>query len=283
VRSAPTTLSPTTLSPAEIEGFHDDGYLVVRGAFSPDDAQAMQDEWWSELAEAHGVRRDDRATWRPILGDLKRAKQSPIQQRIATAHVRGVVDDLLGAGNWRPPRDWGRALVTFPEPGAWDVPTGLWHWDSPCGWHRDALNALFVVSFVGAVAPCSGGTLLLSGSPRLLMRQDAVLTPEERRSNAATHRDLFDRSHPWLMALTGKAPSPADRIAAFMDAGTEIDGVPIRVVELTGEPGDMVFCHPAIVHCGAPNRGAQPRFMRIRQQLMTHAGQAFLNRAMHPR
>jgi ectoine hydroxylase-related dioxygenase (phytanoyl-CoA dioxygenase family) len=67
------------------------------------------------------------------------------------------------------------------------------------------------------------------------------------------------------MALTGKAPSPPDRIAAFMEAGTEIDGVPVRVVELTGEPGDMVFCHPTIVHCASPNHGAQPRFMRIAQ------------------
>ncbi len=275
--------APTTLSAAEIRRFHDDGYLIVRGAFSPDDALAMQDEWWSELAEAHGIRRDDRATWRPILGDLKRAKQSPIQQKIATARVRGVIDDLLGAGNWRPPRDWGRALVTFPEPGAWDVPTGLWHWDSPCGWRREALNALFVVSFIGAVAARSGGTLLLPGSPRLLMRQEAALTPDQRRSDAATRRDLFHRLHPWLMALTGKAPSPGDRIAAFMEAGTEIDGVAVRVVELTGEPGDMVFCHPAIVHCGAPNRGLRPRFMRIRQQVMSHAGQELLNRSMHPR
>jgi hypothetical protein len=275
--------APTTLSAAEIKRFHEDGHLIVRRAFSPDDALAMQHEWWSELAEAHGVRRDDRSTWRPILGDLRHAKRSPIQQTIATARVRGVVDDLLGAGNWRPPRDWGRALVTFPQSGAWNVPTGLWHWDSPCGWHRDTLNALFVVSFIGSVAPHSGGTLLISGSPRLLMRQEAALTPDERQSDAATRRDLFHRSHPWLMALTGKAPSPGDRIAAFMDVETEIDGVPARVVELTGEPGDMVFCHPAIVHCAGPNRGAQPRFMRIRQQLMTHEGQRLLSRSMHPR
>lgn len=274
---------PTTLSAAEIAHFHDHGYVVVRGAFSFDDAQDMQHEWWAELAEVRGIERDDRATWRPILGDLKRPKQSPLEQRIATARVRGVIDDLLGADNWRPPRDWGRALVTFPEPGPWDVPTGLWHWDSDCDWHVPALNALFVVSFVGSVAPRGGGTLILSGSPRLLMRHEAMLTPQQRRASAGARRDLFYRTHPWLMALAGKAPSPPDRIAAFMEAEMEIDGVPARVVELTGEPGDMVFCHPAIVHSVAPNRGDRPRFMRIRQHLMTHAGQALLSRAMHPR
>ncbi len=51
------------------------------------------------------------------------------------------------------------------------------------------------------------------------------------------------------MALTGLAPSPADRIAVFMGTETIVDGVPLRVVELTGEPGDMVFCHPVMVHC----------------------------------
>ena len=76
------------------------------------------------------------------------------------------------------------------------------------------------------------------------------------------------------MALTGLAPSPADRIAAFMDAETTVEGVPLRVVELTGEPGDMVLCHPVMVHCVAPNRGARPRFMRIKTQILTHEGRA---------
>jgi hypothetical protein len=272
--------TPTTLSPAEIQRFENDGYVIVRGAFPYGDALAMQDEWWSELARAHGVLREDRSTWRAILGDLKRAKQSPIQAKIATDRVRGVIDDLLGPGNWRPPRDWGRAIATFPTPGAWDAPTGLWHWDSPCGLHRDAMNGLFVVIFIGSVGPGGGGTLILSGSPRLLMQQDAALPQKERESAAKARRDLFYRSHPWLMALTGEAASPPDRIAAFMDAETDVDGVAVRVVELTGEPGDMVFCHPAIVHCASPNHGAEPRFMRIKA-VMTHEGQRFLSGAMH--
>lgn len=85
----------------------------------------------------------------------------------------------------------------------------------------------------------------------------------------------FDRAVAEAIARE-KAPSPDDRIAAFMDQETIVDDVRLRVVELTGEPGDMVFCHPAMVHCGAPNRGERPRFMRIKQQLLTHAGRARL-------
>ncbi len=273
--------APSTLSPAEIEHFDDHGYVAVRAAFAPGDAQAMQDEWWSELAEAHGVLRDDRSTWRQPAGDLKQAKISPLQETISTARVRGVIDDLLGPDNWRAPLDWGRVLTTFPQDGVWDVPTEMWHSDSPFAYHRHAINGLFAVSFVGPVAPRGGGTLIVSGSQRLLQRHDARLTPGQRGGRDAAQRELLYRSHPWLMALTGRAPSPPDRVAAFMDAGTIIDGVAVRVVELTGEPGDMVFGHGAILHCGAPNHGAQPRFMRIKT-VVTHEGQTFLRGAKPP-
>jgi hypothetical protein len=42
----------------------------------------------------------------------------------------------------------------------------------------------------------------------------------------------------------------------------------------------MVFCHPVIVHCAAPNRGARPRFMRIKQQFLTREGRALLRGLM---
>jgi hypothetical protein len=265
-----------SLTAADIQRFDRDGYLVVRQAFSPADARAMERRWWSELEGAHGIRRDDRSSWRQIRGDLKAAKRDPVHAKILTERVRGVFDGLLGAAAWSPPRDWGRTIVTFPEPGAWEVPTRLWHWDSPCELHLDRPRALFVVSFIGPVAPRSGGTLILSGSPRLLIQQERRIPAGQRRASAAFPWDRFHRCHPMLMALTGQAPSPADRIAAFMDAETIVDGVPLRVVELTGEPGDMVFCHPAIVHCAAPNRGAWPRFMRIKQQFLTHEGRELL-------
>jgi hypothetical protein len=262
----------TTLTSSDIQCFERDGYVVVRQAFSPADALAMERRWWSELEDAHDIRRDDRSSWRQIPGDLKAAKRDPIQARILTGQVRGVLDDLLGTAAWSPPRDWGRAIVSFPEPGAWEVPTRLWHWDNLCDLHIDQPRALFVVSFIGPVAPRSGGTLILSGSPRLLIQQERRIPASQPGGSGASIWERFHRSHPWLMALTGQAPSPADRTAAFMDGETTVEGVPLRVVELTGEPGDMVFCHPVMVHCRAQNRGARPRFMRIKQQLLTHQG-----------
>jgi hypothetical protein len=117
------------------------------------------------------------------------------------------------------------------------VPTRHWHWDNLSELHLDRPRALFVVSFVGSVAPRSGGTLILSGSPRLLTQQERQIPASQRLGSITTLRERFHRSHPWLMALTGQAPSPADRIAEFMDQETIVDGAPLRVVELTGEPG----------------------------------------------
>ncbi len=272
----------TTLTSADIQRFERDGYVVVRQAFSRADGLAMERRWWQELEDTHSIRSDDRSSWHPFAGDLKAAKHDPIQARILTEGVRGVFDDLLGKGAWQPPRDWGRPIVTFPEPGAWQVPTRLWHWDNPCDLHLDHPRALFVVSFIGSVAPRGGGTLILSGSPRLLIQQERRIPAEQRRGSIATLRDRFHRSHPWIMALTGQVPSPPDRIAAFMDEETIVEGVPVRVVELTGEPGDMVFCHPVMVHCVSPNRGTRPRFMRIKMQVLSHEGRELRDRTPGP-
>jgi hypothetical protein len=268
----------TTLTASDIERFERDGYVVVRQAFSRADSLAMERQWWRELEDTHGIRPDDRSSWRQIPGDLKAAKRDPIQAKILTERVRGVFDDLLGKAAWSPPRDWGRSIVTFPEPGAWEVPARLWHWDNPCELHLDHPRALFVVSFIGPVAPRSGGTLILSGSPRLLIRQERRIPASQRRGSGIGIWERFHRSHPWLMALTGHAPSPADRITAFMDGETFVEDVPLRVVELTGEPGDMVFCHPVMVHCAAPNRGTRPRFMRIKTQVLTREGRELRSR-----
>jgi hypothetical protein len=268
----------TTLTFSDIQHFERDGYLVVRQAFSPADGLAMERQWWRELEDTHGIRPGDRSSWRQLPGDLKAAKRDPLQAKILTGRVRGVFDDLLGRGAWSPPRDWGRPLVTFPEPGTWDVPARLWHWDNPCELHLDHPNALFVVSFIGPVAPRGGGTLILSGSPRLLIQQERRMPADQRHGSVAALRARFHRSHPWLMALTGQAPSPSHRISAFMDTETTVEGVPLRVVQLTGEPGDMVFCHPLMVHCAGPNRGTRPRFMRIKTQVLTREGRELRDR-----
>ena len=56
----------STLTASDLQRFERDGYLVVRQAFARDDGLAMEREWWRELAEVHGIRRDDPASWRQL-------------------------------------------------------------------------------------------------------------------------------------------------------------------------------------------------------------------------
>jgi hypothetical protein len=69
----------STLTAADLQRFERDGYVVVRQAFSRADASAMERQWWRELEESHGIRPDDRSSWRQIRGDLKAAKRDPVQ------------------------------------------------------------------------------------------------------------------------------------------------------------------------------------------------------------
>ena len=69
-----------------------------------------------------------------------------------------------------------------------------------------------------------------------------------------------------LLRLRGAFPQATaeamcDRIQHYMNDGTVVDGVPLRVVELTGQPGDVILMHCDCFHAAAPNRLTEPRMM----------------------
>jgi ectoine hydroxylase-related dioxygenase (phytanoyl-CoA dioxygenase family) len=115
------------------------------------------------------------------------------------------------------------------------------------------------------VRPCGGGTLVLTGSHRLvapyLGRSEAFRMPSVRAALSA---------HPWLRGLREPGDG-GDRIRRYMKDGTVVDGVPLRVVELTGEPGDVIPMHRDRFHAAAPNRLTEPG--------MTPTGMADPNRS----
>jgi hypothetical protein len=66
----------------------------------------------------------------------------------------------------------------------------------------------------------------------------------------------------WLRDLWN-TDGDIDRIRRYMMAGADIDGVHVRVEELTGEPGDAVIMHPRLLHVMAPNSLRAPRMMLL--------------------
>lgn len=253
---------PTALSPEEVDSFRETGHVRVREAFSPEIAGALREVIWHELESEHGIRADDPTTWRPPPRSPRRAKEHPLNEQAASPRFRGAIDDLLGQGTWKEPGGWGGFLLTFPDgkPEPWDVVHDTWHWDGD-----PASHGLLIFSFYGTVRPGGGGTLILSGSPRLITSFYASLTPAERRLRHKLHRKLFCAWDPWLEELTGRRSTPGlDRVEHFMAAPTTVRGIPAQVVELTGEPGDAVFCSPGMLHAASPNRSHEPRLMRVK-------------------
>lgn len=235
--------------------FDEHGYARLDRAFA-DAVDGMAEALWAELARKHDISRDRPGTWAVAeprgLGALRRAGAF---DGLATPAVVAAIDALLGRADWPQPFSWGDPLVTFPTPGVWDVPLSGWHIDVPA---RGAL-LLKWLGYLAPVEPGGGGTVVLAGSHRLVasfLRQAGEAEP----GRSPTVRDAVFSAHPWLAAIR-RPGVPAERIARFVEQGVRVSGVPVRVVELAGQPGDVVFMHPHLLHCPSPNHGTAPRLM----------------------
>jgi hypothetical protein len=232
-------------------------------AFPGEVALQMRANMWRELLDDYGIAQDDRQTWHQPRRSLRRAKWDPLQRSMATDRLVGAIDALLPPASWRLPTNWGVVLVTFPNRArdGWSVPSVGWHYDFGAHDNATSISGLQVFTFFSTVEPRGGGTLIVEGSHRLLRSFVSSLPPDEQRSEHQVLRRRFLCHDPWLRALTGPAELPPHRIRRFMEQSGDGD-VPLRVVELTGEPGDVVLCHPLMLHASAQNAADVPRFMR---------------------
>ena len=249
----------TCIAVADLAEFERTGLIKVPGAVRYADAAAMCDRIWEHLQRVHDIDRENRASWtvdrptrlRPVAG-------TEAFGRIGTATVRGVLDALLGAGRWPVPRRWARLLVTFPDSAEWHLPLGVWHNDFHPG-HGDGVRAVQMFILLNEVRPRGGGTLVVCGSHQLIRRymDDTGEDPHPRRLRRALE------AHSWSGDLWNPPPglSSGERARRAMVGGAVVDGIPLRVVELTGDPGDVYFMHCDTFHAAAPNALDVPRMM----------------------
>lgn len=229
--------------------FGESGIIRVDGAFSADAADSMSELIWTLFGHHFGMRREDPRTWgifrkRP----LDSIGAAPLFDEILTDRLAAVVDEILGAGAWDWPQSWGDFLITFPDTASWTLPHTGWHQDWTFATDCDPPRFVKTFAFLNEVGPGGGGTLVVAGSHRL-------------RERFAADSDALYRDCAWLRDLCSPG-DPAARRRRFMAAETEVEGVGLRVVELTGRPGDVVAIHPWLVHAIAPNASQTPRFMR---------------------
>ena len=222
-------------------------------------AGGMRERVWCELGERYGLLPDDPTTWRVERpSGLKALRRSGAFDALCRAPLTDLYDELLGEGAWLEPEHPGVPLITFPRRAPWDVPSAGWHLDLPPTGKARPLPVVRLLALVERVEAQAGGTLVLAGSHRLLER--CVAAADRRRRHSASMRRVLGKADPWLAGLFS-SDDTADRVQRFMVDGTVVDGVPLRVVELTGEPGDVFLMHPWLFHAGAPNCGRLPRMM----------------------
>lgn len=238
-----------------------DGLVALRGAVDAGAARRMADALWEALAP-RGIRRDHPETWPPgLVSQLGGAARSGTFAGMASPAVVSVLDGMLG-GRWVRPQHWGVPLVSFPERAAWDVPAKHWHLDMPVAAKAPEVARVFVI--LEPLEPRGGGTVVVTGSHRVMLR----LAAGGRMRSGDAVKELRARE-PWFAGLADS--SLPGRVERFMEQGGIVDGVALRVVEMTGEPGDVFFMHPCLMHAFCTNAGDRARMM-LTQWVEGHPG-----------
>jgi hypothetical protein len=241
-----------------LQHFWSHGWVRVERAFSSEAASRMRDAVWRGLA-VDGIERNRPVTWtveRPT--HLRSLKGDPIFQHVGSARLKGTLDAIFEGVAYDMPKDWGAFFVAFPTTEAWRIPSAGWHIDTHyCSTLRPTLGVK-THALLGDVGPRGGGSLLVSGSHRLVHNWFKAHPPPRDARSADMRKQLL--SHPYIGEL--HAPGDAQkRITRFMERSEVLDDIPLQVVENTGSAGDVIVVHPLVLHVAAPNNAREPRFL----------------------
>ena len=224
--------------------FAETGLLRLPGAFTPAEAAEMV-----RVVDRHAER------WlasHPTLS-WKRVKRNPaFAPFLGNDAVRRALDEVFPVG-WQASKSGVQVLYTPPGNGPWALPAGGWHTDLGFAERTWPPAALKLFGCLGAVEPRGGGTLVLEGSHRLVERWTPSVVPAGGGSRPVWARLM--RHDPWLAEVYAGGGHE------LVGSTHEVDGVPLRVTELTGRPGDVFVLHLHSFHCVAPNASDVPRRM----------------------
>lgn len=246
------------LTAEQREEFDRSGIVRLPGAVAPEQVKEMRDCVWDAVERRAEVRRNDPGTWKAqrLMG-VHGLPASAIFEQIGSPAVCDALDSLFGSHNWQRPARWASLLVTFPESSErWEVPHNIWHLDFPASRRSRELFAVRLFTCLAKLREGGGGTVFVAGSHRLI--QDLAGENGIVRLRSADARRALIRTHPWIKALCS-LDGKTDRVRQFMKVGAAIDGNQVRVVEMTGNAGDVLMTHPLLLHAPATNCAREPR------------------------
>jgi hypothetical protein len=160
-------------------------------------------------------------------------------------------------------------LYTPPGAGTWTVPHAIWHLDYPRLGEQDG-PGVQMFTFLDTVTEANGGTLLISGSHRLL-NDEGVLSSKETKRRLKRHaffRNLLDKHYPERDLLRSQVAN--------------IDGTELKLVELTGKPGDVYLTDLRLLHSLGANTCKRPRLMMTQRFLRASVASRLVIRKTDP-
>ena len=122
---------------------------------------------------------------------LQGLKDHAAFQAVGSARLLGAIGAVLETRAWETPRRWGAIFVAFPTAREWGVPAGGWHIDAN---YRSRLwppGGVQTHALFGDIAPRGGGSLILSGSHRLIHRWFADHPPPAGARSPDLRRTLL--------------------------------------------------------------------------------------------
>ena len=248
------------LTQQQREEFDRLGILRLPGAVPSERVKEMLDCVWDAAERRAEVRRNDPSTWKAqrLMGAHDLPASATFEQ-IGSPAVCDALDSFFGSHNWQRPARWASLLVTFPESSErWEVPHNIWHLDFPASPRSRGLFAVRLFTCLAKLRPGGGGTVFVAGTHRLVQHlagENGVV-----RLRSADARKALIRTHPWIKRLCS-LDQGIDRVRQFMKVGAVIDGNEVRVVEMTGNAGDVLVTHPLLLHAPATNCAKEPRMV----------------------
>ena len=171
--------------------------------------------------------------------------------------VKDVVDNLIGKG-WDYPDTGGMWFADAPRqlekqhlPKIELVPKGTWHWDGRPDLHP--VKGLWLFTPVTEMLPHSGGTWLVAGSARKVIDFYAALSPEKKGQPTKVVKTWFTDAHKWFKVLnSGETLNQANQ-----------KGESLRLLNVTGKPGDVVLMKNLTIHSAPEYIGPGPRVCQV--------------------
>ena len=253
----------TGLTTEQRREFDDTGLLHLHNAIPEPLVCAMRENLWAELASKYHFLPDAPEAWQEgqVYG-LQHVGRAGGFAGMMSPALCAALDDLFAPDGWERPAHWGTPLVTFPLRGRrWEVPHQTWHLDVYGGLGvQHVFEEVTVFAFLDSVCSEGGATLAVIGTHRLIHelsvgRQGKIRSADGRRLLAATHT--------WLRDLWSEEFSET-RKQRLMEEGAVVRGVTVKVVEITGQAGDIVVMHSSVLHNASLNCSRKPR-MVVRQ------------------